>query len=160
MCCAVSLVCPSNETHRTCQFWKLSDPVNMPKTIESPAKCGVRAEIRFPYSEQATRNVFLRYCPCSWQCSAAHCSCNKEASWSVFDGKCLVTHHHPPQTWLPVIFISFLVWNSRRRTTFWQSELEIGVENWLNVQAAGFYDEGIGKLAPRCENVYVGASTM
>ena len=75
MCCAMSLVCPSIATH---QFWARSEPVNMPKTIESPAKCGVRVVIRFLYSEQATRNVFLRYCPYSWQCSAAYCSCNKE----------------------------------------------------------------------------------
>ena len=35
----------------------------------------------------------LRYCPSSWQCSAAYCSCNKDDSWSVFDGKWLITHH-------------------------------------------------------------------
>ena len=79
MCCAMSLVCPSMATHRTCQFWARSEPVKMPKTIETPAKCGVRAVIRFLYSEPATRNDVLRYCPSSWQCSAAHCSCNKEA---------------------------------------------------------------------------------
>ena len=66
MCCAMSLVCPSIATHRTCQFWARSESVNMPKTIV-PAKCGVRAVIRFIYLEQATRNVALRYCP-SWQC--------------------------------------------------------------------------------------------
>ena len=79
MCCAMSLVCPSIATHRTCQFWARNDPVNMPKTIESHAKCGVRAVIWFLYSEQATRNVVLRYCPSSWQCSSAYCSHNKEA---------------------------------------------------------------------------------
>ena len=78
MCCAISLACPSIATHRTCQFWARSEPVNMPKTIESSAKCGVHAVIRRLYSEQATRNVFLRYCP-SWQCSAVYCSYNKEA---------------------------------------------------------------------------------
>ena len=55
-----------------------SEPVNMPKTIEPPAKCAVRAVIRFLYSEKATRNVVLRYCPSPWQYSAAHCSCNKQ----------------------------------------------------------------------------------
>ena len=79
MCCAMSLVCPSIATYRACQLWARSEPVNMPKTIESPAKCEVRAVIRFLNSEQATRNVVFRYCPSSWQCSAAYCSYNKEA---------------------------------------------------------------------------------
>ena len=79
MCCAMSLVCLSIATHRTCQFWARSEHVNVHKTIQSPAKCGVCAVIRFLYSEQATRNVVLRYCPSSWQCSAEHSSCNKEA---------------------------------------------------------------------------------
>ena len=34
------------------------------------------------------------------------------------------------------------------------------IENWLKAQAAGFYDEGIGKLVPHYEKIYVGASTM
>ena len=79
----------------------------------------------------------------------------KRFRWEVFD--------HPPssfRTWLPVIFISFLVRNGRRRTTFWHSELQTSLENWLNAQAAGFYDEGIGKLVPRYKKVYVGALTM
>ena len=79
MCCAMSPVCLSIATHRTCQFWADSDPVNMAKTIESPAKRGVRAVIRFLYSEQATRNDILRYFPTSWEYSAAYCSCNNEA---------------------------------------------------------------------------------
>ena len=61
------------------QFWANSEPVNMPITIETPVKCGVRAVIWFLYSEKATRNVVLRYCPSSWQCSAAYCSSNKDA---------------------------------------------------------------------------------
>ena len=78
MCWAMSLVCPSIATHLTCQFWARSEPINMPKTIESPAKCGVLAVIKFLYWEQATRNVVLRYYP-SWKCSAVYSSCNKEA---------------------------------------------------------------------------------
>ena len=41
---------------------------------------------------------------------------------------------NPPtfaRTWLPVISISFLVWNGRRRTTFWDNELQTSVQNWL-----------------------------
>ena len=114
MCCAMTLVYPSISTHRTCKFWARKDPVNMPKAIESSAKCAVRAVIRFLYSEKATRNVVLRFCSSSWKCSAAQCSCNKEAPeafrWEVFD--------HPP-SWLTEFFISFLLWNGRSRTAFW-----------------------------------------
>ena len=78
VCCAMSLVCSSIATHRACQFWARNEPVNTPKT-KSPAKRGVRDVIRFLYSEQAMKNVVLRYCHSSWQCSAAYCSCNKEA---------------------------------------------------------------------------------
>ena len=79
MCFVASLVCPSIASHRTCQLWARSEHVNMSRTIESTAKCDVHAVIRFIYSEQATRNVVIRHCSSSWQCSAAHCSCNKEA---------------------------------------------------------------------------------
>ena len=144
-----------------CQFWACREPVNMPKTIKFPAKCGVGAVIWFIYLEQAMRNDVHRYCPSSWQCSAAYCNCNKRGSWSVFDN--YEVFDHPPssaRTWLPVIFISLLVWDGRRGTTFWHSELQTSVENWLNAQAAGFYDDRIGKLVPCYEKVYVGASTM
>ena len=46
------------------------------------------------------------------------------------------------------------------RKTFWHNELQTSVENWLKAQAAGLYDEGIGKFLPRYEKVYVGESTM
>ena len=36
-------------------------------------------------------------------------------------------------------------------TTFWHNELQTKVENWLKAQAAGFYDEGVGKLVPGYE---------
>ena len=78
--CAVPLICPLIASHRTCQFWAPSEHVNMPKTIAFPAKCDIFAVIQFLYSEQTTRNVVIRHCPSSWQCLAAHCSCNKEAS--------------------------------------------------------------------------------
>ena len=70
----------------------------------------------------------------------------KRFRWEMFD--------HPPsstRTCLPMMFISFLVRNGRRRTTFWHNELQTSVVNWLKAQAAGFYDEGIGKLVPRYE---------
>ena len=76
----------------------------------------------------------------------------QRGSLSVFDGKCF---YHPPssaRTWFPVIFISFLVWDGRRRTTFWHSELQTSIENWQK-KADGFYDEGTGKLVPCYEKM-------
>ena len=79
----------------------------------------------------------------------------KRFQWEVFD--------HPQssaRTWLPVIFITFLVCNDRRRTTFCHNGLQTSVENWLKAQAAGFYEEGIAKLVYSMKNIYVGAWTM
>ena len=75
----MSLLCPSITTHRTCQFWVRSEPVNMPKTIRVSCQMWSACYNLILYSEKAMRNVVLMYCPSSWQCSAAHCSCNKEA---------------------------------------------------------------------------------
>ena len=141
-----------------CQFWACSEPVNMPKTIESPAKCGVHAVIRFLYSEKEgmlSSGIVLLHDNARPHTSAATKRFLKRFRWEVF--------YHPSssaRTWLPVIFISFPIWNGRRRTKFWYNELQTSVKNWLETQAAGFYDEDIGKLVPRYENVYVGASTM
>jgi len=33
-------------------------------------------------------------------------------------------------------------------------ELKSTVESWLNAQAAAFYDEGIWKLVPRCDQCF------
>ena len=76
----------------------------------------------------------------------------KRFRWEVFD--------HPPssvRTWFLVIFISFLVWNDRRRRTCWHNELQTSVENWLKAHAADFYDESIGKLVPCCEKCMGGS---
>ena len=121
MCCVMSLVCSSIASQHTSQFWARSEPVNMPKTIESPPKCGVRAVIRFLYSEKATRNVVLRYCPSSWQCSTAHCCCNREVPEAFSMGS----------VWSPTIIrpnlapcdFHLFIWNGRKRTTFWHNEL-------------------------------------
>ena len=154
MCRTMSLVCPSIATHSTCQFWAHSEPLNMPKTIESPAKCGVHAVIWFLYSEQSTRNVVLSivllHDNARPHTAAATKRLLKRSRSEVFD--------HPPspaRTWLPVIFISFLVWNGHRRTTFGHNALQTNVENWLKVQVAGFYDEGLESWYYAMKNVYV-----
>ena len=129
------------------QFWARSEPVNIPKTIKCPAKCEVRAVIRFLYSENATRNVLLRYCPSTWQCSAAHCRCNKEEPEAFSMGS----------VWSPTITspdltpCDFHLFPLMRRTIFWYNELQTSVENRLKAQAAGFYDKGNGKLVPHYE---------
>ena len=137
MCCAMSLVCPSIATHRICQFWARSEPVNMSKTIESPTKCGVCAVIRFLYSEQATRNIVIRHCSSSWQCSAAYCSCDKEAPEAFWMGRVWSPTIIRPDL-APCDFHLFPHMRGHRRTTFWQNELQTIVENWLKGQAAGF----------------------
>ena len=147
MCCTMSLLYPLIATHRTCQFWAHSKPINMPRTIVSHqmwSSCCISISLFrnkprgmlssvivliddniLPYTAAATKRLLKRF------------------RWEVVD--------HPPsstRTWLPVIYISFLVWNGRRRTTFWHNVLQTSVENWLKAQAAGFYDEGIGNLVP------------
>ena len=159
MCCTMSLVCPSIAALRTSQFWARSELMNMPKRIVSRQMWSACCN-SIPLFWKVTRNVVLRYCPPSWQILDRTLQLQQRGCCSVFDWKSLITHHHPSRTWLPVIFLSFLVWNGRRRTTFWHSELQTSVENWLKAQAAGFYDKGIGKLVPRCEKVYIGASTI
>ena len=77
-CCAMSLVCPSIATHRTCDFWARSEPVNMPKTIVSRQMWNAWCNL-IPLIRTSDKDAVLRYCPSSWQCSGAHCSCDKEA---------------------------------------------------------------------------------
>ena len=155
MCYAMSLVCPSIATHRIYHLWARSEPVNMPKTIETPAKCGVRAVIRFLYSEQATRNVVLLHDNARPHTAATTKRLLKRFRLEVFD--------HPlssARSWLPVIFISFLIWNCRRRTTFWHNELQTSVENWLNRRRLASMTRVLESWYHVTENVYVGASTM
>ena len=143
-----SLICPSIVTHHTCQFWARSEPVNMPKTILSPSKCGVRAVIRFLYSESVTKNAVLRYCTSSWQCSAAHCNCNKEAPEAFSMGS----------VWSPTIIcpdfapcdfhLSPRMKRSKDILAQWAADQ---FRELAESTAAGFYDEVIGKLVPRYE---------
>ena len=96
ICCAMSLVCPSIGTNRTCQFWAHSEPVNMPKTIESPTKCGVRAVIRFLYFRTSDEECCPQVLPFFMTILGRILQLQQRDSWSVFDGKCLITRHHPP----------------------------------------------------------------
>ena len=158
MCCAMSLVCPSIATRRTCQFWARSEPVNLPKTIVS-GKCGVHAVIRFIYSEKErgmlSSGIVLLHDSAQLHTAVAIKRLLKRFRWEVFD--------HPPssaETWLPVIFISFLVWNGRRRTTFWQNELQTSVKTWLEAQWLASMTRVLESWYHATKNIYVGASTM
>ena len=140
--CAVYLLCPSNMSHGTCQFRVLSGP----KTIKSPTKCDVHAANRSLYSEQTTRNVVIRHCTSSWQCSAAQCSCNKEVPAAFLMGR----FDHPPYN--PDLATSdFHLFPCMKLCLRGQhfgndNELQTSIENWLKAQAAGFHDKCIGKL--------------
>ena len=143
-------VCPSVATHRICQFWARSEPINISKTIVSlqmwSASCNSIPLFRKKRGGMLSSGIVLLHENARPHTAAATKRLLKRPRWEVFD--------HPPsssRTWLPVIFISFLVWNGRGRKTFWHNELRTSVENWLKAQAAGFYDEGIGKLLLRYE---------
>ena len=159
MRCAMPLVCLSIATYRTHQFWARSEPVNVPKTIVSrkvwSACCNSIPLFRQKRRGKLSSGIVLLHDNTRPHTAAATKRLLKRFRWEVFD-------HSPSsaRTWLPVIFISFFVWNCHRKTTFWHNELQTSLENWLIAQAAGFYDEGIGKLVS-CykKNVYVGAST-
>ena len=81
-------------------------------------------------------------------------------SCSAFDDKCLSPHCSPDV--VPSNFHLFprmkLCLRGQRFGA--DNELQTNVENWLKAQAAGLYDEGIGMVVPRYENVYVGTATM
>ena len=75
----------------------------------------------------------------------------QRGSCSVFDWKCLITHHIADLA--PSDFHLFCC---MKRCLGGQhfgkdNELQISVENWLKALAAGFYDEGIGKVVPYYE---------
>ena len=152
MCCAMPLVCPSIAKHHICQFWAHSESVKMPKTIVSrqmwsrPTCCNSIPLFRKSDEECCPQVLSSSITNPRPNTTAATKRLLQRFRWEVFD--------HPPssvRTWLPVIFISFLIWNGRMRTTFWHNELQTSVENCLKAHAAGFYDEGIGKLVSRCE---------
>ena len=150
MCCAMSLVWPSIATHRTCQFWARSEPENMSKTIVSRqmwSACSNSIPLFRTSDEECCPPVLLFFMTMFGRILQLQTNrLLKRFRWEVFDHPA-----SPVQTWHPVIFISFLVWNGLRKTTFWQNELQTSVENWLKSQAAGFHDDGIGKLVPRYE---------
>ena len=143
----------------TCQFPARSEPVNTPRTIVS---CQMWS---------ACCNSIPLFRTCDEECCPQVLSffmtilgripqLQQRGSWSVFDGKCLINTPSSARTWIPVIFMSFLVWNGRRRTTFRHIELQTNLENLLKALAAGFYDEGIGKFVPRYERCLRRASIM
>ena len=145
----MSLVCPSIATHRTGQFWAPSEPVNMPKTIVSrqmwSAWCNSIPLFQNKRRGVLSSGIVLLHGNTRPHTAAATKRLLKRFRWEVFD------HPSSTRTWLPVISISFLVWNGRWRTIFWHNKLQTSVENWLKAQAVVFYDEDIGKVVPRYE---------
>ena len=90
----LSLVCPSIATHHTCQFWARSEPINMPKTIIShqmwSAYCNSIPLFRTSDEECCLQVLSFMII------FGRTLKLQQRGSWSVFDGKCLITHHHSP----------------------------------------------------------------
>ena len=151
MCCTISLVCPLIATHRICQFWAHSEPINMPKTIRVSCQMWNACCNSFPLFQNKqwgmlSSGIVLLHDNARPHNAAATKRLLKRFRWEVFD--------HPPsstRTWLPVIFISFLVWNSHRRTTFWHRaadqhrELAESTGSWL-LQSHSFNTLGNRRL--------------
>ena len=82
-------------------------------------------------------------------CFATHCNCNKEAPAVFWMGSVGL----PPYI-LDVAPSDFNFFPPMKLCLGGQhfatdDELQTSVENWLKAQAAGFYDESIGKFVPR-----------
>ena len=70
----------------------------------------------------------------------------QRGSWSVFRWEVFDRPPSSARSWLPVILIYFLVWNGRRRTTFWHNELQSSVENCLKAHAGWLLWRGYCKV--------------
>ena len=88
-------LCAMIATHCICQFWERSEPINMPKTIAPPTKCGVCAVIQFLYfrtsDEECPQVLFFL------TIFGRILQLQQRGSWGIFDGKCLIAHHHQPR---------------------------------------------------------------
>ena len=96
MCCTMSLACPSVATHRTCQFWAHSEPVNMPKTIVSRQMWSACCNL-IPLCRKSDEEFCPRVLYFFTTMVGRTLQLQQRGSWGVFDGKCLITQHHPPR---------------------------------------------------------------
>ena len=91
-----SLGCPLTTTHHICQFWVRSLPVNMPETIVFRQMWSACCN-----SIPLFRKNDKKCCPLvlsSFMTMLDHIQqLQQRGSWSVFDGKCLITHHYLPR---------------------------------------------------------------
>ena len=95
MCWAMSLVCPSVVTHHTCRFWARCEPVNMPKTIVSRQTWSACCN-SIPLFRQSDEEYCPQVLSIFMTMLGRILQLQHRGSWSIFDGKCLITHHHPP----------------------------------------------------------------
>ena len=102
MCCAMSLVCPSIATHRTWDFWARSDPINIPKRIVTRqmwSACCNSITLFRKSNIHLSRTSNEEFCPQVLfffrTILGRILQLQRRGSWSVFDGKCLITNHHP-----------------------------------------------------------------
>ena len=159
MCCAMSLVYPSIATYRTCYFWKRSEPVSMSKTIVSCQMWSACCN-----SIPLFRTSDEEYCPqvlsFFMTMLGRMLQVQQRGSWSVFYGKCLITHHHPPGLG-PMWFSSLssyetVVGGQHFGTMSCRPALKIG---WKHRSLASM-TRVFKSWYHAAKNVYVGASTM
>ena len=82
-------------THRTCQFWSHSGPVIIPKPILSRQMwnaCCNKIPLFRKSDEECSQVLSL-----SMTVFSRKLQLQQRGSWSVFNEKCLITHHHPPR---------------------------------------------------------------
>ena len=93
MRCAMSLVCPSIAMHRTCQFWARSESINMPKRIVFCQMWSACCNL-IPLFRKSGEECCLQVLSFFMTVLGRILQLQQRGSWSIFDGKCLITHHH------------------------------------------------------------------
>ena len=122
--------------------WKTAAAVNMLKTMESPTKCGVRAVIRFLYFITSEEECCPQVLSIFMTMLGRILQLQQRGSWSVFDGKCFITHHHPPG--LGSLWFSSLCHGRLARWRKWKScDVGEAKEGWRMSCDVGQATEGL-----------------
>ena len=106
MCYAMSLVCPSIATHRTCQLWARNEPVNLSKTIVSRktwSACCNSIPLFRTSDEKCCPQVLSFF----MALLGSTLQLQQRGSWSVFDGKCMITK---AENYMPSGVVRFMLW--------------------------------------------------